>query len=167
MFLANNNFFVVRLYTSSIFIFLLMICIVLSLDILKILSYLLLLNSCINDGKLIINTLHVNDIKALLSTYIKQNRWMLSIALLELCCNTQMLDTIDLSMIFGYCYQQIAYFSCAKYYYRQALREQPHNLDVLQHLASIYSVLNENNNLKDICSTIRSIDSSNQWAHRS
>nr|QCI08742.1 hypothetical protein [Sphondylothamnion multifidum] len=159
MIALNNDLWMFRLYILGIILFLLFICLILSINLFNEIYLFVLINS--NFKSLQMHFLKNEYINELINQTIKKKQWLISIAILELCEEQGALKNEEIYQGLGFCYEQLYHVNIAEYYYYKVLNKN--NVGILYGLLNIYHKLNRQKDVSSLCYTILKLDPDNNF----
>nr|QCI04061.1 hypothetical protein [Antithamnionella ternifolia] len=156
----SENILIFRLYLVIAILFLIPICFIITKELINSILYLIVVKRI---KRISIQQTNNTDIVRLLQYYLKRQKWLTCILMLESYKTT---DRINYFNLLGICYQKVACYIVAEYYYLKATKHDSTNITILQNLATIYKLLYKEYELKKICDVILSLDSNNSLAKK-
>lgn len=152
----DYNILLFRVYMIIAFSFLILLCVFISFELWQLFKVNIILKLYLNKINLI--DFSEDEFNILVSAYIKREKWLIVISLLELFYSSNVFNLVNIGNSLAYCYQKLSYFNIAEYYYLQVLFKYPSNLDTLINLAKLYEISSNSNKALNIYHRISILD---------
>nr|YP_009296055.1 hypothetical protein Schiz_107 [Schizymenia dubyi]AOM64990.1 hypothetical protein Schiz_107 [Schizymenia dubyi] len=157
-----NNQVLFQLYLVLIIVFLIPICLFISIGIQKVYYQNILIHSLMSNKNF--RTIDIHNSFKIIKTYINIKRWLSCILMLEFFIEQKANNIEEYYKYLGLCYENIEVNSLAQQYYQRALKIDPKNVFILQHLGKIQKLAGETQKALQTYKVILSIDRTNQIA---
>nr|YP_010904003.1 hypothetical protein REQ00_pgp171 [Caulacanthus ustulatus]WCH57254.1 hypothetical protein [Caulacanthus ustulatus] len=148
-----------KIYLICLASFLFPICFLITLEIYKTLKNHIIINYTKN-------SFDNNNLLHLAQAYIKQNKWLKCITILE--NNIEVEDKVIIKCYngLGFCYYHIEEYGLSEYYYKKILKQEPYNISTLFKLANVYSLSKDSKNARNIYQKVLELDKDNTIARK-
>jgi len=157
----SNNIIIFRLYLVIAIAFLMPICLIITNELIEFISCFIIIRQYVKNINFL--ELHSDKILILFQYYLKKQKWLTCILMLE---SFKQISINESSNLLGICYQKINCNIIAEYYYLEASHYYPNNIKILQNLVNIYNMLDKTNELNSLCNIILQLDSNNKIAKK-